>query len=643
MKTDNENTQQTAEALEKVLLLTREDKGRIDAVLDALGEAISIQDTNFKVIYQNQRHKNLMGDHAGEYCYKAFQNKDHICDGCHLALSFKDGIIRKKEQTIHTDKDIKYLEITASPLRDLSGKIVAAIDIVRDISEQKSMENALRESEERYRDLFENASDLIQIVRPDGRFFYVNRAWRETFGYTEDEVSNLSIFDVIAEDCGTHCSETFQRVMSEGAVSHIEAVFVAKDGRRILVEGSANCKYAEGAPVSTRCMFRDVTLKRKMEQELYKNQQLEALGIFAGGIAHDFNNILTAILGNISLALLHLNPGDHLYEDLMAAEKASLRARDLSQQLLTFSKGGDPVKRILSIGNIIKESANFTRRGSNIHSNFIIEDNLWPVEADEGQIGQVINNLVINAIQAMPGGGTIHVSAENVVLGQKSGLPLQEGRYVKITIEDTGSGIPKEHLQKIFDPFFTTKPDGSGLGLAVTFSIVKKHNGCITVESESGVGARFHVYLPATDKQALEDISGDDRNIFGKGRVLVMDDEEMVRDVTSAMLQHLGYDVVLSFDGAEAIALYKKAKESGQPFDAVIMDLTIPGGMGGREAMESLLKIDPGIKAIVASGYSNDTVIANYAKYGFCGFIEKPFKVASLGKILSVIMEKNQI
>jgi len=630
---------QAEETLQKALVKAREEKAKTEGILDAIGDAISIQDTDFKVIYQNQLHKDIMGSHEQEYCYKAFQKKDHVCEGCHVALSFSDGEIHKKEQTVQTKRGLGYLEITSSPLRDSSGKIIAVIDVLRDITEKKKTEDALRESEERYRDLFENASDLIQIVRPDGHFLYVNRAWKETFGYSPDEIPHLSVLDIIADDCKTHCLETFQRILSDGSVPKIETVFVAKDGRRIIIEGAANCKYMDGKPVSTRCMFRDVTVKKKMEEELLKIEKLESLGIFAGGIAHDFNNIMTAILGNISLALLHLKPGDHIYEELLSAEKASIRAKDLTQQLLTFSKGGDPVRQIVSIGNVLKESTNFSLRGSNIKSNLIIPDDLWPVEVDEGQIGQVVNNLVINAMQAMPEGGTVNVSTENAVIGRESALPLQEGKYVKITIGDNGIGISKKHLQNIFDPFFTTKQRGSGLGLAVTFSIVSKHDGYITVESEPGAGTNFHIYLPATEKQVAESISVDDRHVFGNGRVLVMDDEEMVRDVTGAMLKHLGYEVEFSVDGTEAVASYKKAQESGQPFDVVIMDLTIPGGMGGKEAMEILSKIDPKIKAIVSSGYSNNTVLAHYRQYGFCGYLEKPFTISSLGRMLASMKE----
>ncbi len=327
-------------------------------------------------------------------------------------------------------------------------------------------------------------------------------------------------------------------------------------------------------------------------------ERLNVLGHVAAGIAHDFNNVLATILVNVSLAK-YAKSEDEISEVLTTIEKVSIKAKDLTQQLLTFSSGGAPIKETISISELIKDSVGFALRGSNVKCEFSFPDGLLAVEVDEGQISQVINNLIINADQAMPHGGTIKMRAENVTVGAKGALPLQEGKYIKTCVADQGIGIAQEHLDKIFDPFFTTKQEGSGLGLTTSYSIVTNHDGYISVESELGVRTTFHIYLPATSKeiQIKEDV--EEKPLAGKGKILIMDDEEDIRESLSQILTHFGYEAQFAEDGAAAIKLYKQAQKSGQPFDAVIMDLTVPGGIGGKEAIRKLLEIDPEVKAIV--------------------------------------------
>ena len=366
--------------------------------------------------------------------------------------------------------------------------------------------------------------------------------------------------------------------------------------------------------------------------ELLKAQKLELIGVLAGGIAHDFNNILTAILGNISLARYQMNEPEKVALRLKEAESAAARARDLTQQLLTFARGGDPVKKVVQVPDLLKEAAAFALHGSHAGCAFDFADDLWPLEADEGQLVQVVHNLVLNAVQAMPEGGTITVRAQNEGARQRA-----EG-FVKISISDTGAGIPEQHLDRIFDPYFTTKQQGNGLGLASCYSIINKHGGTITAESLLGRGSTFHIVLPASMQHKGSQPRLGSTLSRGSGRVLVMDDEEVVRALSKAILDQLGYSAECVADGSQAVSAYLKAREEDAPFSAVILDLTVPGAMGGKEAVKMLLKIDPQVKAIVCSGYCTDPVMANHREYGFSAVLCKPFRPLDLSKVLQELL-----
>ena len=382
---------------------------------------------------------------------------------------------------------------------------------------------------------------------------------------------------------------------------------------------------------------------KKMEEELSKAQRLESIGLLAGGIAHDFNNLLTAILGNLALARARENAPGRTSRFLKEAERAIARATNLTQQLLTFSKGGAPVRKIVDLAALLKESCSFAVRGSNVRVAFAIGD-LWPAEVDSGQVDQVVNNLIINAVQAMPGGGIINLRAENLEVRREDGVLLEPGRYVKITIEDHGDGIAPEHHPKIFDPYFTTKPEGSGLGLATAYSIVRRHAGDIRFVSEPGVGTSFDIYLPAASTKVKAEPAAEIQPLeSASGRILLMDDEAMIRDVAAVALREQGYDVEPAKDGAEAVALYQAALSTEEPFDAVILDLTVPGGMGGTETIKRLLKIDPTVKAIVSSGYSEDLVLARFEDYGFSGVVAKPYSFRELGATLHRVITRRAV
>ncbi len=511
--------------------------------------------------------------------------------------------------------------------------------IIVDISSLKKAEEALRASEERYRTLFESASDIIHVVNTEGRLLYANPSWCQVLGYCNEEAIGMNVYDILDNVCVDECRSHFQNALVVGRVEHIETVFRAKDGRKVHLEGSLNTRYLSGKPDSVQCIFRDVTERRKLVEEISKAHKLESIGILAGGIAHDFNNILTAIAGNISLAKMYSKSGEKAHDKLGEAEKALLRARDLTQQLLTFSKGGEPVIQTISLNGIIKDSSSFALQGSNVKCEFNLPDELWPVEADEGQISQVVQNLVINADQAMPDGGKITITVENVDTDIDKNLALKPGRYVVVSISDQGLGIQEKYLAKIFDPYFSTKQKGHGLGLATAYSIIKNHNGLLTVKSEIDNGAAFTFYLPASFKKPARFEDADPMLHKGEGMILLMDDEEGVREVAAEMLQNLGYEVHTASEGQEALEMYIRAEAENKPYVAVIMDLTVPGGLGGNETIQKLREIDPSVKAIVSSGYANNSIMANYEMYGFVGVVPKPYKIQDLGAVLNEVLE----
>ena len=378
--------------------------------------------------------------------------------------------------------------------------------------------------------------------------------------------------------------------------------------------------------------------RQRMEDELLKARKIKSVGVLAAGIAHDFNNLLTGILGYVSLAKVVAQTDAKVVAYLTEAEQACQRATALTQQLLTFAKGGAPVRHTVSLVELLRECVGFVLRGANVRGDIQTAADLWPVDVDAGQINQVIHNIVLNAMQAMPGGGTVQVRAENVVLAAGVPFPLPEGRYVKITVQDSGRGIPKEVLSNIFDPYFTTKAEGSGLGLTTAYAIVIKHEGYITITSEVGVGTTVVIYLPASQKATVSAQTHAFIPLSGSGRILVMDDEAMVRNVLRQLLESLEYTVECVQDGTEAVAAYQRAQAAGQPFAVVILDYTIPGGMGGLEALARLRAIDPQVTALISSGYTNNPVVADWAYYGFSGVVAKPYTIAQLQEALHNVL-----
>lgn len=521
-------------------------------------------------------------------------------------------------------------------------------ELAREIAGHKQAEEALRQSETYYRLLTEDASDVVWKLDNEYRFTYISPADERLRGYRADEVIGHHVFEMLDEEGIASLKKTArQRQEAEqhgtrtGTLT-FEAQHRCKDGRWLWAEINSTPEHdAHGTIIGYHGITREITERKEREKELLKIEQLESLGALAGGIAHDFNNILTGIMGNISIAQMFLEDTHKSYKPLAEAEKASVRAGELAHQLLTFARGGEPVKKVVSLQHLMNETVSLVLSGSNVKGTIEIPDSIHAIEADEGQMSQVFHNIIINATQAMPGGGTLTVTAKNETLDNANTMNLPRGSYVRLSFADQGCGISDGDLTKIFNPYFTTKSTGNGLGLASVHSIVSRHGGHIGASSVPGKGTTFTIHLPSIGEAYSThqtDSAAQASGFHTDGSILVMDDEAFIRDLTTEMLEYLGYQATACENGAEAIAQYKAARESGVPFAAVVMDLTIPGGMGGKEAAQQILAIDPKACLIVSSGYSNDPIMSDYSAYGFNGAIAKPYNMTEFGQLLSSML-----
>ena len=621
---------------------------RFQTVLDSLNAAVYVADMEtYELIFVNKYAKGIYGDAVGQKCYLNMQpNQKTPCDFCtnHLLVATNGKPAGVHIWEFQNPVTGQWFECRDQAIQWTDGRIVR-IEIATDISKRKSIEKALQSEKERLNVTLRSIGDGVITTDIKGKIVFLNKVAEELSGWTNEEAKNkpsTEVFNIFNEKTGLKCVSPVQRVIELGRIIGLanHTVLTAKDGTvRSIADSGAPIRDKDSNVIGVVLVFRDVTHERKVEEELLKTRKLESIGVLAGGIAHDFNNILSAILGNIELAGFRLQKTDPKTAFLLSgAERATKRAAKLTDQLLTFSKGGEPVKEITSLPEFIRESAEFILHGGQIVCNYTFQKHLWMVDVDSGQLDQVIQNIIINAKHAMPEGGTITIKCNNVEdAAMEALLSVDQGNYVCITVQDTGVGIPKEIISKIFDPYFTTKQEGSGLGLAICHSIINKHDGYLTVHSTIGKGTEFTLFLPAVQPQISEDsITKETKNASAikAARIMVMDDEEMLRDVAKSQLAILGHETISVINGTQAINKYQELQDSETPVDLVIMDLTIPGDMGGQEAAEKLLRIDPNARIIVSSGYSNDPVMANYRQYGFRAAVAKPFDLKQLNNAI---------
>lgn len=620
--------------------------------LDSIGDAVIATDSDGRVSRMNPLAQTLTGWSIEEAYLKPLTEVFVIVNAHTRQPAFNPvnhvlttgQIVGLANDTLLLGKDGKERQIadSAAPIQEGDGAISGVILVFRDVSDEYRIRCSMERTNALLTAVVEQAHIPIALASADqGQILMINEACLAFLGICREDAMEEKVADFarLWSNCTsggmplTVEKNPLVQSLQGGATQGLEITITSADGlqRHAIAEG-VPIRNDEGMVIAGLLFLIDTTERRAMEEERRKMQRLESIGTLAGGIAHDFNNILMGIFGGIELAKLTLPPDHESYRYIETAHQSLDRATHLTNQLLTFAKGGEPMLEAVRLPSLLRESVHFNLTGSNIKAHFDVAPDLLPIHADKGQISHVLANLIINAKQAMPNGGNLFIAAENVVGGPEHSAITQRSDWVRLTIRDEGIGMTEKVREKIFDPYFTTKQSGSGLGLAIVHSIITKHKARIQVDSTPDVGTTFTLYLPA-DKNtyfASESWNSSDDVPYKRGRVLIMDDEGMIRDIASEMLTMLGFEADEAISGEEALEKYAVAVKAGQPYVCVIMDLTIPGGMGGKEAIAALLSRFPDAVAVVASGYSNDPVMADYAAYGFKGRLIKPFQIKQL-------------
>lgn len=622
----------------KAELSLRQREEQLSSILDNMPVMMSVFDNNNNVVLWNKECENVTG-----YTKEEINSYKRWSEILYPDLEYREFIFKKYESIglIYKDAESDIICKDGSK-KTISWFSTSAISNISnwsyikfgvDITQRKVAETGLIDKTLEFESIFKALPDIYFRFNRDGICLDCKSEDLDDLISPQEELINRHIEDIHPNALGVKFKSAILKTLKTKSLVIFEYELNVKKGLQYFE--------ARLLPISSNevvSIVRNITKRKQVDEELLKIEKLNSIGTLAGGVAHDFNNILTIILGNISMLKTCVDSNDRIFKKLSDIEKTVFQAKSLTKQLLTFAKGSNPIKKVTYINNLIKETSDLALSGSNVMCHLSLPKNLWPVEVDTGQISQVISNLVINACQSMPNGGMLTIKAKNITLTDNEIVGLSAGRYIEISVKDQGYGISEGNLLKIFDPYFTTKKTGSGLGLTSSYSIIKKHNGHIIAKSKVGKGTVFNIFIPACDSIPIEIEEPKSILVHGKNKILVMDDELEIREVLYSMLTHLGYKVELSKDGLEAINLYKNSMFSNEPFDAIIMDLTIPGGMGGEEAIKHLIKIDPKIKALVSSGYSSGGVMANYEKHGFKGVINKPYTLEELSNALNNLL-----
>jgi len=598
-----------------------------------------------RLIFANRALANMHGYETPEEMMEAVtditeQLYVHREDRQRIHDLLKKGQVEKFEGEFYRkDGGTVWISVTARAVRNEAGECLYYEGTSEDITERKRTEDELRQSEAKYRTLLESINDGVFIVDENRRFTFVNDLIVKRSGRPRESFIGMDFLDVIQPEYRDLALRNFEADMRGETLPpyEVELNYPGSSRHGRWIEINRKPLWDGNRVVGVLGVSRDITARKQMEEELLRNRALESLGTLAGGIAHDFNNLLMAVTGYISIAKIALPRDGEEFRFLSEAERISLAGKELTQKLIAFSRGGTSARNRMVLNPLIEYMARIALSGSSVECSFSLSGNLFPVEADETQIGQAIHNVVVNAREAMPRGGSIHVSTSNIAIPGEEDVALPPGDYVKISVEDYGAGIREEDLPKIFDPYFTTKDmgptKGMGLGLAIAYSAVKKHNGLISVESEPGKGTTVDIYLPAST-EVPDGISAEGPPRSARKKVLFMDDDENVRNIGGKLISLLGYEVVLAKNGNEAVDSYRLARAAREPFHTVILDLTVRGGMGGKEAFEKLKSEDPHINAIISSGYADNPVISHFREYGFRGAMIKPYKMEDLKEML---------
>ncbi len=629
--------------------MLRETNTRLETLIQAIPDMVFFRDAGGRYVMTNKAVEEICGlrqeDLVGKTNFELFPREmAEMCDRSDQEAIRKGEAVHAEERARDAAGRQIFLDTIKAPVYDGGGSFAGLLCVARDITQRRTAEEALRRNEEFIRNILDNVDEGFLVVDRDFRIVAANRAYCAWGDTPREEIIGRRCFEVshrATRPCheeGEDCS--VKRAFETGRPYTAIHKHVDDRGNILYVETKAfPLRDSTGAVTSAIETIHNITERHLLEAEQLKTQKLEAIGRLAGGIAHDFNNLLQGMFGYISMARVNLDRKEKAGAMLDQAEKALNMSVSLAGQLLTFSKGGKPVTKKIAPGAVIENSANFALSGSRSDSRITLDDNLWHVEADEGQLGQVIQNIVLNANEAMPDGGMVEISAQNTEIPRETNPLLPEGgTFVKITVKDRGIGIPGQYLPRIFDPYFTTKQKGSGLGLATSYSIIRNHGGTIEVASEVNRGTTFSIYLPASTAEEEDEIPAAPSASARKGKILVMDDEDIIRDVVQAMIESLGHAAECAATGEEAIGRFAEALNAGRPFDIVILDLTVKGGMGGEQTVSRIREMDPAVKAVVSSGYADDPIISDYRSHGFDAFLDKPYMIDVLRDTLNALL-----